>query len=161
VTAGGPGDFAEARLRQSVAAWLRAALTGPDGRQWISYTKLSKDAKVGRTTIHNLLKGQQDAEEETLARLAKALKVGAPVIVRVLDTEPGQPPTPLAMLREAETLLRRGLQALQSELPSPAADASARTALDAQVARHHRQVQADKARSAPPQRRRLPKTGSG
>ncbi len=112
-----PDAVAGRAYRAAVIRWLRVSMRGPDGRDKMTRTELIKRSKVGRTSLYRLLKGEADAEPETLARLATALKVPVPLVVRTLVVAPAAaaaPVTPVATLREAAALIEDTLAALDA-----------------------------------------------
>jgi hypothetical protein len=120
--------------------------------------RLSKAAKVSRATLYRIVDGEAgEIDEETLGKIALALGVPRPRVVRMLyreDTYQIPLPTPSQMLREAQQLLRRaGKMAAPGAISPPAAGASSGMSGDP-VPQVLRKVREKKAESAPKRSRR-------
>lgn len=104
----GVSDRSQERgLGDAVARWLHGVMREGEGTGKLA---LSKASKVSRATIDRLLSGQaEDVDQETLDKLAAALRVVPPTVVRRLELRSPAPrvATPLALLREAVALLER------------------------------------------------------
>lgn len=67
---------------EQVAAWLHAALYDAEGRQNMKDREVIRRAEIAPGTFYNLINGKGGgADNETLARVARALGVSAPRIV--------------------------------------------------------------------------------
>lgn len=113
-------------FRAAVAKWLRGAMRGPSGKDAPLVKDVAKKAKVSRTTLWRMMNSEADADEETLLRIAAALKVPPPrvqMVLRLDDTAgPFAMPT-IAKLREAEALIREAVAELDAT-PGATADAA-------------------------------------
>jgi transcriptional regulator with XRE-family HTH domain len=116
-------------FRYSVAKWLRRAMLDHDGKAKLNHSEIIKESGIGRSSYYRILRGETDAEPDTLLRLAAALRVPPPEVERVLRLDqPGTPfaLAPLAKIKEAMTLLQEAAAAMEA---TPAAtEAAARHA---------------------------------
>lgn len=91
-------------LGTEVRAWLERALEGQHG---LTRSAVIERSGVARGTFYRLLAGEgDDVEQATLDRLAEALDVPPPQIVAGLSDVPAQATTPIALVQEAQRLLR-------------------------------------------------------
>lgn len=121
----------EHEVGEALAKWLRAAMLRPDGTEKLSKEQIVKIAKVGRTSLWNLYTGKgARVEPDTLARIADLLNVPTPRIHLTVDLEggPSRMTTPIAKLREAQTLLREATAQLEDGIPATPAVAAAKAA---------------------------------
>lgn len=103
-------------LPDEVARWLAGALRDAGGRDKMTKTALSKESGVSQDTIYRLLRGEGEADEETLEKLARTLGVDTPRIERTLRFQESsvRPPTALGLVRSAAADLRRAEQLLST-----------------------------------------------
>lgn len=95
----------------ALAAWVRASLRGADGTDRYTHSEVIDKSGIGRATFYRILSGEGgETDQETVTKLATALRVHAPRIVRVLETGDGESDeaaSPMELIREAQALLVR------------------------------------------------------
>jgi hypothetical protein len=128
-------------FRAAVAKWLRGAMRGPSGKDSPLVKDVARKSKVSRTTVWRIMNGQADTDEDTLLRLAAALKVPPPRVQRILRLDEPDSPfqmPPIAKLREAAALVLEAVAELDGVTPSVGAAKHAHRVVEKQVAPHHK-----------------------
>lgn len=157
----GSFDDSYSALAGELRDWLLASLRDAAGAEKMAIVELARRSKVGRATIHAILKGDREAGQETINALAGTLGVPAPTLTLRTVDDPTAEGTPLALVRSAENLLRRAGEILLATSPA-IGDADAANELPHQrVERRHRRVQADKATTVPQRPPTPPKKAQG
>jgi hypothetical protein len=99
---------------KALQEWLKRALLDAEGKPKMSLNQLVEKSRVYKGSLYPILKGEgQGATDETLASLARILKVDPPRVERrVTFDQPEEPNTTLGRLR----LTIHELQQLQRDL---------------------------------------------